>query len=105
MFISKKKVAPSDINSVITSSRQVITDNCNLDDIKNYKEQIKEKDKVISVLEKENENYKKRTNRNSRDTIWQDNLVKIFDDIETSYVWQFRWNIDTESGEFIVISV
>ena len=104
MFISKKKVAPSDINSVITSSRQVITDNCNLDDIKNYKEQIKEKDKVISVLEKENENYKKRTNRNTRDTIWQDNLVKIFDDIETSYVWQFRWNINSESGKFIVIS-
>ena len=31
-------------------------------------------------------------------------MVKIFDDIETSYVWQFRWNINSESGKFIVIS-
>ncbi len=59
MFISKKKVAPSDINSVITSSRQVITDNCNLDDIKNYKEQIKEKDDYIAKLIQENEIYRK----------------------------------------------
>ena len=59
MFISKKKVAASDINSVITSSTQVITDNCNLDDIKIYKEQIKEKDDYIAKLIQENEIYRK----------------------------------------------
>ena len=59
MLISKKKVTPSDINSVITSSTQVITDNCNLDDIKNYKEQIKEKDDYIAKLIQENEIYRK----------------------------------------------
>tara|TARA_A100001011_G_scaffold394642_2_gene487570 strand:- start:2832 stop:5207 length:2376 start_codon:yes stop_codon:yes gene_type:complete len=61
--------------------------------------------KVNRISPAESTNYSITSkNIQSRDSIWQENLVKMFDKIETSYVWQFRWNIITNSGNFIAIS-
>ena len=106
MYKKVNKISPANNTSVITPS-SVITDKFNFDDIYDidvYKQQIKEKDEYIGNLLRENEVYKKKIEKESRDTIWQNNLIKMFNKIETSYVWQFRWNIKTNSGGFIAIS-
>tara|TARA_B100000085_G_scaffold275103_1_gene292625 strand:- start:1796 stop:4306 length:2511 start_codon:yes stop_codon:yes gene_type:complete len=106
MFAKKSKISPANNTSVITPS-SVITDKFNFDDIYDidtYKQQIKEKDEYIAKLVKENEIFRRRIEKESRDIIWQENLVKMFDKIETSYVWQFRWNVKNNSGGFIAIS-
>ena len=106
MFAKKSKISPANNTSIITPS-SVITDKFNFDDIydiDSYKHQIKEKDEYIAKLERENEIFRRRIEKESRDIIWQENLVKMFDKIETSYVWQFRWNMKTNSGGFIAIS-
>ena len=45
-----------------------------------------------------------RVQEEKRNTIWQSNLLKMFDSIKTSYVWQFRWDIKNNSGHFIAVS-
>jgi len=106
MYKKVNKISPANNTSVITPS-SVITDKFNFDDIYDidvYKQQIKKKDEYIIKLLQENEIYKKKIEKESRDTIWQNNFIKMFDKIETSYVWQFRWDIKTSSGGFIAIS-
>ena len=44
---------------------------------------------------------------NTRDTIWQNNLVELFDSVNTAYVWQYRQFINPEcisSSGFIAVS-
>ena len=44
---------------------------------------------------------------NTRDTIWQNNLVELFDSVNTAYVWQYRQFVNPEcisSSGFIAVS-
>jgi alkyl hydroperoxide reductase subunit AhpC len=61
------------------------------------KKEIEQQKKEIEQQKKEIEQQKKEIEQLSateRDTLWQNNLMKIFENIKTSYVWYFRFYIN-----------